>query len=443
MKRTAHNRFEYFVIGAIVNLTGFLMILLAIQTEQANASSIDRFSELINPNIVKIMTQFSDGSDERGFGFVMLERNNTLYIATAKHVVNSDDPDIATDIIKISFYNIQGSQPAEVIHQHERYDIALLKTKKPLSYIWASGNLSRNVDRNDRVWFIGRNWDWDNITEDFAGKVSRVRGIEIEADMSGVTVGSSGGPLMASGGIAGMIIGGSGNRVVALKIGYIQELIVDDWLKLQQVKDIEADVFPYVSIGALGGLPVSVTTQEPEDISVPRSYGAYLDIAMSPKYSVRISHEKAKLKRKDSWPFTGESIALTAVTLHLYKESPIFNRYFLPSQYLLLSYGFGEIKPELNVNRSQWLELRDISKFEDSYSDDFHALTVGYGMESAHSNALHIGIEFGVTYTTTKYLDIDLSNPFEAADTDDWLIFFRINVGYAFKRREPSIKLLR
>ncbi len=446
MKRTRHNRFERIGVGVIVHLTGFLLILLAVQTEQANASRIDTFSELIRPNVVKIKAQFSDYSEERGFGFVMLEKDNTLYIVTAAHVINSETSGPATDI-KISLYNIRGSQPAAVIHRHDRYDIALLKIKKPLSYTWASGDLSKGVSRNDRVWFIGRNWAWDNITEDFAGQVSSVSGIDIEADMSGVTGGSSGGPLMTSGGIAGMIIKDSGHRIVAVKIGLIQQLIVDDWLKLKQVKD--PDVFPYVAIGALGGSSFSITTQEPEELSIPVSYGAYLELAMSPKYSLRVSREETRIKREDTWPFTGESIAfrnrfdMTAVTLHIYNESPIFNRYFLPSQYFLLGYGWGEIKPELNVNESQWIELRDVPEFQDSYSDSYHSFSIGIGGESAHANTMHIGFEAGVTYTTTKYLDIDLGDPYEKAKDDDWLLFLRINVGYAFKKQEPSIKLLR
>jgi hypothetical protein len=416
---------------------------------QSLADTIDEFSAKIASNVVKIKAQFADYREMLGFGFILVEQNKILYIVTARHVVIHAESGRATDI-KISLYGREGVESAELVRFNDRYDIALLKISKPSGYRWVSGRLSSNVVRNDKVWFIGREWSWNNITERLAGTVSKVTGFDISVDMSVVTPGDSGGPLITSNNIIGMIYEDSGHKVYAIRIDFIQDLVFKDWLNIEETKDV--GVFPYVSIGTEFGVPVPIqisSTRSSVALLPSFYYGLYMDAAISPRFTVRLSRGEGKLGIETECGLTGDSVEFrnefdaTAVRLHIYNESDLFNRYFSPSGYFFLGYGTGKLRPELRVNGGPWTELDEVPGFQDSYSKKYHSISVGGGGETTHSKILLIGLEIGLTYTTSKYFHIDVNKPFEENDRDDWFIYFMINIGYTFKKKQPALKMLR
>jgi hypothetical protein len=433
----------------LILFLSIFLVTLSVNISRSRAVTIDEFSERITSNVVRIKAQFADNTELRGFGFIIVEQNEMLYIVTAAHVVMNPQSGKAIDI-GISLFGIEGLKLAELVNNHERYDIALLKISKPSGYKWVSGKLSSKVTRDSKVWFIGRGWSWDNITEDLAGTVSKVTGFDISVDMSAITPGASGGPLFTANNIVGMIIEDSGHKVVAVKIDFIQDLVFKEWLKIEKAKDV--NIFPYVSLGTDFGLPIPIETSSTQDsvISFPSVfYGYYLDVAISPKFTVRLSHGDGKLDLERTFNLTGEGVEFrnefdtTTIRLQIYDESPLFNRYFSQSTYYFLGYAIGNILPELRLNKGPWTELEEAPGFQDSYSKKYDSFIVGVGGETTHSNTFLVGFELGLAYTTSKYFYIDVNKPLEKNDKDDWFIFIKINVGYTFKKKLPSLKILR
>ena len=99
-------------------------------------------------------------SMEHGFGFVVSERDDRLFVVTANHVVRYDEPDVTTEQVQVRFYADQGrSYPAELLDVASGdADLALLDVLKPFEdYTWEPKYSYSTPQRGDRVWFIGRN----------------------------------------------------------------------------------------------------------------------------------------------------------------------------------------------------------------------------------------------------------------------------------------------
>ncbi len=81
---------------------------------------------------------------------------------------------------------------------------------------------SSHPERDDKVWFIGRNKDWYVPTDAAIGRINKppLMG-EIYVDIYSVRPGTSGAPLITKKGIIGMIIQDSGVEAVALDISTI------------------------------------------------------------------------------------------------------------------------------------------------------------------------------------------------------------------------------
>lgn len=71
----------------ILYLFAFFVLVIHVVYSQ----SVCAFCEKLKNNVVRITSTFSDGREENGFGTVIAERNNKLYIVTAKHVVYTLD----------------------------------------------------------------------------------------------------------------------------------------------------------------------------------------------------------------------------------------------------------------------------------------------------------------------------------------------------------------
>jgi hypothetical protein len=192
---------------------------------------IDAMAEPYKKNIVQITAEFSNKESKYGFGFVVGEEFDNLYIATAKHVVQSDSPDIKPTDIQVQFYENQGKiYPfSAILYSGESsYDLAILEVKKPFeSYRWEKKCYDIKAQRGDYVWFIGQNKEWDvsldaGIIKD---KASPSNSFKYKADMHSVQVGTSGSPLFSKNGIIAMIIEDSLNNVFALGIEFIRDAI--------------------------------------------------------------------------------------------------------------------------------------------------------------------------------------------------------------------------
>ena len=226
----------------------FSILALALRYVPVSAQEGDRIAQRFLHNVVELTVTFSDDSIEHGFGFVVGERANSLFVVTARHVVRSDEPDVATTRVQVRFYADQGrAYPAELLNlSYRSVDLALLDVGKPFeSYAWEPQYYYLASQRGDRVWFIGRNQDWWWPTDSRAGEIEETPLMgDLPVSMSSVLPGTSGAPIFTQEGIVGMIIEDSPEQVVVLDIGIIRQIVAERWSYPWGLEEFQGELAP-------------------------------------------------------------------------------------------------------------------------------------------------------------------------------------------------------
>jgi hypothetical protein len=196
----------------------------------------DKLTERFMDNVIQLTVNCSNGDRRYGFGFVVGEQKDKLYVVTANHVVRPEDLDgnvLEVKSVLAQFHKRRGKfYSASVLNlSYPRLDIALVEISKPFgNYTWERGYFYPRPKRNDEVWFIGRNRDWYIPTAKATGLINKepIAG-ELHVDMYSVQLGTSGAPLLTEKGIVGMIIEDDSDDVVALDIETIRKIVVQVW----------------------------------------------------------------------------------------------------------------------------------------------------------------------------------------------------------------------
>jgi len=186
----------------------------------------------LRPNVVRITT--THGVDtELGFGFVVGEDGNGLYVVTANHVVPaSTSPDDPPSTVKAYFFSDQSvAHNAEILKRDVHHDLALLRIRQPYTINWTKKCIASSADaiRKTKVLFIGRNAIWyvPAVNGEIASDGPDGDQL-LQADMYQLQPGSSGGPLVATTGIVGMVEARDASDGGVLSIGFI-ETSVKNW----------------------------------------------------------------------------------------------------------------------------------------------------------------------------------------------------------------------
>jgi len=194
----------------------------------------DKLAERFMNNVVQLTVTLSDGGEQDGFGFVVGERGNKLYVVTANHVVRfDDDPDVRTEKVLAQFRGKRGEfYPAKLLNLSDlRSDLGLLEIPKPFrGYQWERKHFWPHPRRNEKAWFIGRNREW--YVPPVAGVVSNSpsrRNNRFETYLTTVQSGTSGSPLFTEKGIVGMIILDSPPEVTVSDIETIRLVVEEEW----------------------------------------------------------------------------------------------------------------------------------------------------------------------------------------------------------------------
>jgi len=223
-------------------LLSFCFIIIAYST--ISAQNTER---LLN-NVVQISTTFSGGRKNDGFGFVVGEKSGILYFATAKHVVQSEDPQENVQKIEVRFYSNKGTAvlARKVDLAHGELDMALLEVPKPDNYSFVKECLA-DFAFNDQVWFIGRNKDWyipptERATGSLSSNSVSLDGL-IKADINSIRPGTSGAPMINASGIIALIIEDEGDEASAIEINLIREVIVKEWKYPFQLTKVSSGYF--------------------------------------------------------------------------------------------------------------------------------------------------------------------------------------------------------
>ena len=213
----------------------YIVLLLSQLSRAQNQCS---FCQELKNNVVQIKTTLSDGSDENGFGTVISEVSNKLYIVTAKHVIyRLDGRGLISDeakptAVKVRFFKDQGKVYTATALQlkSNNLDITLLEVNKPQNFRWTKEFYSKAITTGKKVWFIGRAQDWYVPTGAAVGSVNDISSNdEIIMDINSIQPGTSGAPLISSDGIVGLIYEDSPTGSRAYAIEKVIKVITRDW----------------------------------------------------------------------------------------------------------------------------------------------------------------------------------------------------------------------
>src|SRR5262245_23838893 len=184
-------------------------------------------AQKVKGNVVRIEARLGDRT-ENGFGFIVGQRGETLYIVTAYHVV-ADPQDVGAAhpaTVNIELFDHQGEmQPATLLGTHDvAHDLAVLTVRSPPRFRWfytCEGNAEHQKVMTN-VWFVGRSQGW--FVPPSPGNISSDMPVDerIDIDQLSIRPGSSGAPLVASSGIIGMVLRDSADQAQALTIGFIK-----------------------------------------------------------------------------------------------------------------------------------------------------------------------------------------------------------------------------
>jgi hypothetical protein len=213
----------------------FIFYAASVNTYAQNICSIcDKFKN----NVVQLTTNFDDGREENGFGTVIAEKDNKLYIVTAKHVIYTLDEkgfvsiDTKTNSVAVKFFSEQGKDYTATLLKlpNTSLDISLLEIQKPKDYSWSKDFYSKAIQKGTKVWFIGRSGKWYIPTGSFIGSVNDVSSDdEILIDINSIQPGTSGAPLISADGMVGLIFEDAAGGAKAYPVDKLIKLITKTW----------------------------------------------------------------------------------------------------------------------------------------------------------------------------------------------------------------------
>ena len=198
-------------------------VLAAVTAEAADPG--ETVATNLKQNTVRIEARFGD-EKENGFGFIIGEEEGMLYAVTAYHVVSSEDVDAEPPVVQVELFRRQGKPiDAEVLGTHDAvHDLAVITFPAPAGIQWNRKCLgsAEEQNRSTKVWFVGKQGGW--IVPTNPGTISSEEPDDGQFEIENLAVlrGSSGGPLIASSGIVGMVLTDSADTTRALSISFIQ-----------------------------------------------------------------------------------------------------------------------------------------------------------------------------------------------------------------------------
>ncbi len=207
--------------------TGLILVLLPqIMQSQMNLEWLEE----LKSNVVKV------SGAENGFGFIIGENKDRLYLATAAHVILGKYFDTNPPAIGVEFYSDRRIYNATMISFFEDYDLALLEAPFPVGSDWEINCVDFNASIYEDVRFIGRNEDW---VISLPGQINRINVGNLYADIIGIQPGCSGAPLINGDGIIGLIIEQDGVQARAIDLSTVRQVINGDrynYFTLQSAK---------------------------------------------------------------------------------------------------------------------------------------------------------------------------------------------------------------
>ena len=209
--------------------TVFTLIVFLSSNQLSSQNNLAKQVEKLKKNAVAIQAYFANDGDEKGFGFIVGEQNNHLYIVTAAHVVRGVYRDKNADSIRVKLYVNSLTWPWELvscIDYWEKEDLALLRLlNKPPLFNWERDYADLQPHTGQKVRFIGSNSNEPSwVDRGLDGNLFQDVNHELHFAIPTISPGTSGAPLITDKGIIGMIIKDDGSVSTALKMDKILKL---------------------------------------------------------------------------------------------------------------------------------------------------------------------------------------------------------------------------
>ena len=193
----------------------------------AQDDALTPLTESLKKNVVAVRANFAEGENEKGFGFIVGEQNNLLYVVTAAHVVRGVDKDKNAQSIRLKFYTDLRWYEASFVYHWDKEDLALLELAKPASLTnWRRDCADLQPRTYQKVRFIGQHGNEPNwVDPGLDGNIYQDNDPELNFAIGTIRPGTSGAPLITARGIVGMITKDDIGSSTALKLTQIQKLL--------------------------------------------------------------------------------------------------------------------------------------------------------------------------------------------------------------------------
>jgi len=394
----------------------------------------------------RIQTDLRNGDRLSGFGFFVYESDEYVYLVTAKHVVESMSG--GPEVIKIHVYYEGYESEAQICEKHKTLDLALLKITGSISGRFKFRNRIAVAQIGDPVYIVGR---YGGISKSKTGKVTDVSGHEIQAELEGVAVGSSGGPLMKKkttfflhDKIVGMVYSYDGSNVKAIPFNIIRQFVVESLnLNIGRISDLPDVRFgvqiPWSFPGSREAWPVK-DYYEWHYSKFP--LGLFAIIGFSKYFSVSVE--------KNSISFIAETLDefLTPTRYQNFIDSYSIGIQYHPNTtldevggiFFTLGYSFGRMEPLISIDYGEWVELKELGH---QYSKNVNAVKFGFGFDVTVFNYCFLGITYEYEQFFNKYIYSYIVEPFEENQNNDRFSRIRIMLGFKLRRPGSYTKFLR
>lgn len=247
-------------------------------------------AELLKYNVVKLAVKMENGSEENGFGWIIGQDVDRLFIVTADHVVRGEDRMDGPDRIDVRLFGDPSDFYAGTLSEASSFkdlDIAIVTIKPPNRQPWLYSAISENIELNLPVAFIGKSTQWfipsqsGTLTNKLSNDEAQDNSYDLIARGLTAEVGSSGAPLISKNGIIGMIVEHSSEGTGVVSLQEIKKMVVAE-------SKIKWDLLPFSAPSKLVGTWAPKTANVPADIRLEFSP---LDAAHF-AYSLNIPGEK-------------------------------------------------------------------------------------------------------------------------------------------------------
>ncbi|AEE48356.1 SUMF1/EgtB/PvdO family nonheme iron enzyme [Haliscomenobacter hydrossis] len=203
------------------------IIFLWVNKASAQNDALTLLTESLKKNVIAIRANFEEDGDEKGFGFIVGEQNNLLYVVTAAHVVRGVDKDKNARSIRLKFYTDLRWYEASFVYHWDKEDLALLELAKPAALTnWRRDCADLQPRIYQKVRFIGQHGNEPNwVDPGLDGNIFQDNDPELNFAIGTIRPGTSGAPLITARGIVGMITKDDMGSSTALKLTQIQKLL--------------------------------------------------------------------------------------------------------------------------------------------------------------------------------------------------------------------------